>query len=38
MDYMVLLAVGLIFVVCIAVGYLKGFFKIGLSLLSTVIM
>ena len=37
MDYMVLLAVGLIFVVCIAVGYLKGFFKIGLSLLSTVI-
>lgn len=37
MDYLVLLAVGLIFVVCIAAGYLKGFFKIGLSLLSTVI-
>lgn len=37
MDYLVLLAVGLIFVLCIAVGYLRGFFKIGLSLLSTVI-
>lgn len=37
MDYLVLLVVGMIFIVCIVAGYLKGFFKIGLSLLSTVI-
>lgn len=37
MDYMVLLIVGLIFVVCVVIGYIRGLLKIGLSLLSTVI-
>lgn len=37
MDYMVLLIVGLIFVVCVVIGYIRGLLKIGVSLLSTVL-
>lgn len=37
MDNWLLIIVGVIFLVCIAVGYVRGFFKIGLSLLSSVL-
>lgn len=37
MDNWLLIIVGVIFLLCIAVGYVKGFFKIGLSLLSSIL-
>ena len=37
MDNWLLIIVGVIFLLCIAVGYIRGFFKIGLSLLSSVL-
>lgn len=37
MDNWLLIIVGVIFLVSIVVGYVRGFFKIGLSLLSTVL-
>lgn len=37
MDNWLLIIVGVIFLVSIAVGYIRGFFKIGLSLLSSVL-
>ena len=37
MDNWLLIIVGTIFLVCIAVGYVRGFLKLGISMLSTVI-
>ena len=37
MNNWLLIIVGVIFLLCIAVGYIRGFFKIGLSLLSSVL-
>ncbi len=37
MDNWLLIIVGVIFLVSVVVGYIRGFFKIGLSLLSTVL-
>lgn len=37
MDNWLLIIVGVIFLLCIAIGYARGFFKIGLSLLSSVL-
>ena len=37
MDNWLLIIVATIFIVCIAVGYIRGFLKLGLSLLSTVL-
>ena len=37
MDNWLLIIVATIFIVCIAVGYIRGFLKLGISLLSTVL-
>ena len=37
MDNWLLIIVATIFIVCIAAGYIRGFLKLGLSLLSTVL-
>lgn len=37
MDNWLLIIVGVIFLVCIVIGHIRGFFKIGLSLLSSVL-
>lgn len=37
MDNWLLIIVGVIFLICIVVGFVRGFFRIGLSLLSTVL-
>lgn len=37
MDNWLLIIVGVLFLVCMVVGFVRGFFKIGLSLLSTVL-
>lgn len=37
MDNWLLIIVGVLFLVCMIVGFVRGFFKIGLSLLSTVL-
>ena len=36
MDNWLLIIVGTIFLICIAFGYVRGFLKLGLSLLSTI--
>ena len=38
MDNWLLIIVATVFLVCIVVGYIRGFLKLGLSLLSTVLM
>lgn len=37
MDNWLLVIVGVVFLLCIVIGYIRGFFKIGLSLLSSVL-
>ena len=37
MDNWLLIIVGTIFLICIAFGYVRGFLKLGLSLLSTIL-
>lgn len=37
MDNWLLISVAVIFIVCIVVGYVKGFLKLGISLLSTIL-
>ena len=37
MNNWLLIMVGVIFIICMAVGYLRGFFRIALSLLSVVL-
>lgn len=37
MDNWLLIIVGVVFLICIVVGYIRGFFKIGLSLLSSIL-
>lgn len=37
MDNWLLIIVATVFLVCIVVGYIRGFLKLGLSLLSTVL-
>ena len=37
MDNWLLIIVATIFIICIVVGYVRGFLKLGISLLSTVL-
>lgn len=37
MENWLLLAVGIVFLVCMIAGFVKGFLRIGLSLLSTIL-
>ena len=37
MDNWLLIIVATIFIICIVVGYIRGFLKLGLSLLSTIL-